>query len=255
MRVAATVIPRCRASCSGAAAAPWRCASAVAAVAPRPPLRSRVAAVAAVAPPNRPTLSRRLSGRVATPPAAMADAAAAGAAALPPQPTVWTTRVIELPPFPRGCHVITKKLLEACPELSEMEAGLANFFIQHTSASLTINENASPDVPLDLNDALDRIAPEGAPPPALLAAAAAAAAAPHAPPLLRQPAAFLSLPPSRIDAGPHYRHDDEGSDDMPAQCVNPPASAFHAAHAALSSARFLAPPAALARSAPPIQAL
>jgi len=37
----------------------------------------------------------------------------------------------------------------------------ANFFILHTSASLTINENASPDVPLDLNDALDRIAPEG----------------------------------------------------------------------------------------------
>lgn len=38
---------------------------------------------------------------------------------------------------------------------------MANFFLLHTSASLTINENASPDVPLDLNDALDAIAPEG----------------------------------------------------------------------------------------------
>jgi len=39
--------------------------------------------------------------------------------------------------------------------------GLANLFVMHTSASLTINENASPDVPLDLNDSLDRIVPEG----------------------------------------------------------------------------------------------
>lgn len=42
-----------------------------------------------------------------------------------------------------------------------IQVGMANFFLLHTSASLTINENASPDVPLDLNDALDKIAPEG----------------------------------------------------------------------------------------------
>ncbi len=42
-----------------------------------------------------------------------------------------------------------------------LQVGMANFFLLHTSASLTINENASPDVPLDLNDALDKIAPEG----------------------------------------------------------------------------------------------
>jgi len=66
--------------------------------------------------------------------------------------------------------------LKEVPELAEFEIGMANFFIQHTSASLTINENASPDVPLDLNDALDKIVPEGS----------------------------------------HYRHLDEGYDDMPA---------------------------------------
>jgi hypothetical protein len=43
---------------------------------------------------------------------------------------------------------------------AEFEVGLANFFLQHTSASLTINENASPDVPKDLNDSLDKIVPE-----------------------------------------------------------------------------------------------
>lgn len=43
-----------------------------------------------------------------------------------------------------------------------MQVGMANLFLLHTSASLTINENASPDVPLDLNDALDKLAPEGA---------------------------------------------------------------------------------------------
>lgn len=47
------------------------------------------------------------------------------------------------------------------PQIKEFEIGLANIWIMHTSASLTINENASPDVPLDLADALDRLAPEG----------------------------------------------------------------------------------------------
>jgi len=75
--------------------------------------------------------------------------------------TEWLQRTIDLPAYKRGCHVITKKVYEALPELSQFEVGLANIFILHTSASLTINENASPDVPLDLNDALDRIAPEG----------------------------------------------------------------------------------------------
>lgn len=45
-----------------------------------------------------------------------------------------------------------------------LQVGMANLFLLHTSASLTINENASPDVPLDLNDALEKLAPEGGSP-------------------------------------------------------------------------------------------
>eukprot|EP00879_Flechtneria_rotunda_P009367 GHRR01009807.1.p1 GENE.GHRR01009807.1~~GHRR01009807.1.p1 ORF type:complete len:192 (+),score=14.02 GHRR01009807.1:104-679(+) len=73
----------------------------------------------------------------------------------------WFQKTITLPNHKRGCHVITRKILAEIPELAEYEVGLANLFILHTSASLTINENASLDVPLDLNDALDRIVPEG----------------------------------------------------------------------------------------------
>jgi secondary thiamine-phosphate synthase enzyme len=72
--------------------------------------------------------------------------------------------------------VIHRQLLQNLPEIAEYEVGFAQFFIQHTSASLTISENASPDVPLDLADALDKLAPDGM----------------------------------------HYRHSDEGPDDMPA---------------------------------------
>ena len=60
-------------------------------------------------------------------------------------------RSVTLPAFKRGCHVVTRQLLQEVPEVAEFEVGLANLFIQHTSASLTVNENASPDVPLDLN--------------------------------------------------------------------------------------------------------
>ncbi len=58
---------------------------------------------------------------------------------------------INLKARPRGCHVVTREILAGLKDLQHVEVGLANFFIQHTSASLTINENASPDVPLDLN--------------------------------------------------------------------------------------------------------
>jgi secondary thiamine-phosphate synthase enzyme len=88
---------------------------------------------------------------------------AAAAAAAAAAPTEWVSKVVELPPYRRGCHVVTRPLLQALPELAEFEVGLANLFLQHTSASLTINENASPDVPLDLADALDALAPENAP--------------------------------------------------------------------------------------------
>lgn len=82
---------------------------------------------------------------------------------------------IKLPAFSRGAHLITKLIEEKLPDLPQ--TGLANLFIQHTSAALTINENFDPSVRVDLNVFLNKIVPEG-----------------------------KSL----------YTHDDEGLDDMPA---------------------------------------
>jgi secondary thiamine-phosphate synthase enzyme len=73
---------------------------------------------------------------------------------------VWYQRTLELAPKPRGFHLITREVLEALGELSTVEVGLLHIFIQHTSASLTINENADSDVPLDLESSFNAIAPE-----------------------------------------------------------------------------------------------
>ena len=73
---------------------------------------------------------------------------------------VWLQKTIRLPPFRRGFHLITSHVLEAVPELPTIRVGLLNVFIQHTSASLTINENADPDVRIDLEMALSRVVPE-----------------------------------------------------------------------------------------------
>jgi len=89
---------------------------------------------------------------------------------------VWLQRTIELPARAQGFHLITREILSALPELAQFDVGLLQVFIQHTSASLTINENADPDVPADLESAFSQIAPEYFP----------------------------------------YRHTSEGSDDMPA---------------------------------------
>jgi secondary thiamine-phosphate synthase enzyme len=62
----------------------------------------------------------------------------------------WTQRQIVLPAASQGFHLITEEVLAALPELLQIRAGLLHVFIQHTSASLTINENADPDVPADL---------------------------------------------------------------------------------------------------------
>jgi secondary thiamine-phosphate synthase enzyme len=59
--------------------------------------------------------------------------------------------------------VITRDVTSALPELGEIEIGLLHMFLQHTSASLTINENADPDVPTDLESAFSAIAPEDFP--------------------------------------------------------------------------------------------
>ncbi len=70
---------------------------------------------------------------------------------------------IVLPAFPRGCHLITQHVIQDLSALKRCRIGLMHVFIQHTSASLTINENADPDVPDDLGMALDRLAPESWP--------------------------------------------------------------------------------------------
>ncbi len=88
----------------------------------------------------------------------------------------WLQRELSLPAISQGIHKITERVVEALPELAEVRTGLLNVFIMHTSASLTINENADPDVLYDLNQSLTRLAPEDAP----------------------------------------YRHTEEGPDDMPA---------------------------------------
>ena len=71
----------------------------------------------------------------------------------------WFQRELLLPPFPKGCHPISREIVTTMPELAAMEVGLLHVFIQHTSASLTINENADPDVPVDLDRVLDTLAP------------------------------------------------------------------------------------------------
>ena len=88
----------------------------------------------------------------------------------------WLQRTIELAPLERGFHAITHEVKAALPELKLIRTGLLHVFLQHTSASLTINENADPDVPVDLERATSAIAPEEFP----------------------------------------YRHTSEGPDDMPA---------------------------------------
>ncbi|MBO9533406.1 MAG: YjbQ family protein [Solirubrobacteraceae bacterium] len=90
---------------------------------------------------------------------------------------MWAQRQMRLPPMPRGLHLITHHVIEALPELADFRVGLLHVQILHTSASLTINENASSDVRVDLEHALNRLAPED---------------------------------------DPGYTHTDEGPDDMPA---------------------------------------
>ena len=75
----------------------------------------------------------------------------------------WSQHELTLPPFPRGLHLVTRQVVDALPELPRVTVGLLHVFILHTSASLTVNENADPDVPWDLASSLDAIAPEDFP--------------------------------------------------------------------------------------------
>jgi secondary thiamine-phosphate synthase enzyme len=72
-----------------------------------------------------------------------------------------TQHRITLRPYPRGCHLITRNVLEACGKLPD--SGLMHVMIQHTSAGLTLNENADPSVRDDMDSFLDQLVPENHP--------------------------------------------------------------------------------------------
>lgn len=84
---------------------------------------------------------------------------------------------ISLSPFKRGFHIITSLIEKSIPEMHQIKTGLLHVFIKHTSASLTINENADPTVRIDFESHMNKMVPENA---------------------------------------PYYKHDTEGPDDMPA---------------------------------------
>jgi secondary thiamine-phosphate synthase enzyme len=72
----------------------------------------------------------------------------------------WFQKSITLPAQRRGFHLITQHVLRGLPELAQIRTGLLHVFIQHTSASLTINENVDADVRTDMEMAMNEIAPE-----------------------------------------------------------------------------------------------
>jgi len=90
---------------------------------------------------------------------------------------MWAQIEITLPKHPRGFHIITNHIIKELPQIKVISAGLLHVFIKHTSASLTINEDADPTVRVDFESHFNETVPENA---------------------------------------PYYRHTLEGSDDMPA---------------------------------------
>ena len=90
---------------------------------------------------------------------------------------MWLQKEVRLNPRARGFHLITEEILQQLPELAQVGIGLLHILIKHTSASLTINENADPDVRRDFESFFNHAVPENE---------------------------------------PYYVHNDEGSDDMPA---------------------------------------
>jgi secondary thiamine-phosphate synthase enzyme len=86
-------------------------------------------------------------------------------------------QILDLNQRRRGFHIITNEVVNALPQIGEIKTGICQVFIQHTSASLSINENADPTVRQDFEMYFNKAVPEN---------------------------------------DPNYRHDDEGPDDMPA---------------------------------------
>lgn len=76
---------------------------------------------------------------------------------------MWIQREFQLRPRARGFHIVTDELLRGIPEIADISVGIAHFFIKHTSASLTINENADHTVRQDFESYFNRAVPEGEP--------------------------------------------------------------------------------------------
>ncbi len=76
---------------------------------------------------------------------------------------MWVQRTIQLQARPRGFHLVTGEVLGAVPEIGELRVGMLHLLIQHTSASLALNEDASAEVRRDFESWFDQAVPEGAP--------------------------------------------------------------------------------------------
>ncbi|MDR2705990.1 MAG: secondary thiamine-phosphate synthase enzyme YjbQ [Planctomycetaceae bacterium] len=76
---------------------------------------------------------------------------------------LFLQRTLTLPAFSNGMRMITREIIETMPEIRELDCGMLNIFLQHTSASITINENADPDVQKDFQMALGKIIPDSLP--------------------------------------------------------------------------------------------
>ena len=74
---------------------------------------------------------------------------------------MWAQHELTLKPVARGFHLITREVMQAVPELAGVGVGLLHVFLEHTSASLTLNENASPDVRRDFERYFNRAVPDG----------------------------------------------------------------------------------------------
>lgn len=76
---------------------------------------------------------------------------------------MWLHRAIKLPAKSRGFHLVSDEIFAAIPEVSSIDVGLLHLFLQHTSASLSINENADSSVRRDMESHFNQLAPENAP--------------------------------------------------------------------------------------------
>jgi len=76
---------------------------------------------------------------------------------------MWIQKEFELKARPRGFHLITEEIVRQVPELCRLRAGIMNVFLKHTSAALTINENADPSVRADFESYFNKLVPEDEP--------------------------------------------------------------------------------------------